>query len=55
MCVRAPDGFPTGLLRVIYSATDVPAEVGHDEVKDQVSEGVADFVSGGVADFRKED
>jgi hypothetical protein len=34
--VTAAEVFPTGVIRVIYSPTQAPAEVGYDEVKDQV-------------------
>jgi hypothetical protein len=31
--------FPTGVIRVIYSPTEAPAQVGYDEVKGQVPDG----------------
>jgi len=37
--VTATEGFPTGVIRVIYSPTTAPAKVGYDEVKDQVPGG----------------
>ncbi len=33
--VVALEGFPTGVIRVIYSPAEAPAKVGYDEVKDQ--------------------
>ncbi|HEX5302510.1 MAG TPA: dihydrofolate reductase family protein, partial [Streptosporangiaceae bacterium] len=32
--VTAMEGFPTGVIRVIYSPAGAPAKVGYDEVKD---------------------
>jgi len=37
--VRATEVYPTGVIRVIYSPADAPAEVGYDDVKDQVPGG----------------
>ena len=34
--VMATEVFPTGVIRVIYSPADVPAQAGYDEVKDRV-------------------
>jgi dihydrofolate reductase len=34
--VTALEGFPTGVIRVIYSPAGAPAKVGYDEVKDQI-------------------
>ena len=34
--VTAVEGFPTGVIRVIYSPAGAPAKVGYDEVKDQI-------------------
>jgi hypothetical protein len=37
--MTATEGFPTGVIRVIYSPTEEPAKVGDAEVKDQVPGG----------------
>ena len=37
--VMATEVFPTGVIRVIYVPTEVPAKVGYDAVKDKVPEG----------------
>jgi dihydrofolate reductase len=34
--VTAMEGFPTGVIRVIYSPAGAPAKAGYDEVKDQI-------------------
>ncbi len=37
--VNATEAFPTGVIRVIYAPAPAPANVGYEEVKDQVPEG----------------
>jgi dihydrofolate reductase len=37
--VTATEAFPTGVIRVIYSPAEAPANVGYDEVKDQAPGG----------------
>ena len=37
--VLGTEAYPTGVIRVIYAPTEAPAEVGYDDVKDQVPAG----------------
>ena len=37
--MTATQAFPTGVIRVIYSPTEAPIEVGYDAVTDQVPAG----------------
>jgi dihydrofolate reductase len=39
LSVTATEVFPTGVIRVIYSPTGAPGEVGYDDVKDHVPQG----------------
>jgi dihydrofolate reductase len=37
--VVATETFPTGVIRVIYAPTQAPAQVGYDDIKDQLAQG----------------
>jgi dihydrofolate reductase len=39
LTVTGTEVFPTGVIRVIYAPSEVPAKVGYDDVKDQVPPG----------------